>query len=97
MQTASVNLSYPWVQRKDLSDRFLAWMGWVLLGYAVLGRGFAYLGVAPLYVGETTALFGLLALFASGSVYLLGRLPLIKVLVVFMVWGVVCTVPHLST
>ena len=27
-----------------------------MLGYALLGRGFAYVGVAPLYVGELTLL-----------------------------------------
>lgn len=45
-------------------DRYLVVLGAVLLGYAVMGRGFAYLGVPPLYVGEATLALGLTALLA---------------------------------
>ena len=33
-------------------DRYLALLAIVLLGYALMGKGFAYLGFPPLYVGE---------------------------------------------
>ena len=33
-------------------DRYLAFLAIVLLGYALMGKGFAYLGLPLLYVGE---------------------------------------------
>lgn len=91
-------LLYPaHLHRIELGDRFLTWLGWVLLGYALLGRGFAYLGVAPLYIGEITALFGILALVSTRIVGRVVRLPLLQLLIAFMLWGAVCTIPHLPT
>ena len=46
-------------------DRFLRILCILLLGYALMGKGFAYIGVAPLYVGEATMIYGLVALIAS--------------------------------
>ena len=40
-------------------DAYLMLLSGVLLGYAVLGRGFAYLGLPPLYIGEITLLTGI--------------------------------------
>ena len=34
------------------SDHYLVLLGGALLGYAVLGKYFAYLGIPPLFVGE---------------------------------------------
>ena len=45
-------------------DRYLVGLGWVLVGYAVAGRGFAYLGVPPLFIGEVALGLGLVALLA---------------------------------
>src|SRR3954471_1043758 len=42
----------------DLPRRFLALLAIVLAGYAIDGRGFAYIGVPPLFVGEIALLFG---------------------------------------
>ena len=80
----------------EWGDRFLAWMGWVLLGYALLGRGFAYLGAPPLYVGEISLLLGLGALAVSPGAAAVLRLPLTPVLVLFMGWGLVCTIPYVG-
>lgn len=80
-----------------LGDRFLRWLGWVLLGYALLSRGFAYLGVPPIYVGEATLLFGLLAMARSqGILATLTRLPA-QLLALSLLWGLACTLPHLGT
>ena len=79
-------------------DRYLTWLGWILLGYALLGRGFAYLGVPPLYVGEATVLAGLAILTGTrGAVTSLFQLPLVRGLLLFMAWGAICTAPYLST
>ena len=46
-------------------DRYLAVLGWVLVGYAVMGRGFAYLGVPPLFVGEAVLAVGVAVVLAT--------------------------------
>src|SRR5438094_10379779 len=40
------------------SDHYLVLLGGALLGYAVLGKYFAYLGIPPLFVGEIALLAG---------------------------------------
>lgn len=66
----------------------------VMTGYAFGGRGFAYVGVAPLYIGEMTLALGLGALFATGIRARFGGLQLL--LLMFIGWGVVTTVPYLG-
>ena len=58
---------------KDLSrrtltagDRYLALLAIVLLGYALMGKGFAYIGFPPLYVGEIAFLTGIVVFVRSG-------------------------------
>jgi hypothetical protein len=48
-------------------DRYLALLGIVLLGYAVMGKGFAYLGIPPLYVGEIAFLGGIIVFLRTGA------------------------------
>jgi O-Antigen ligase len=48
----------------SLERSFIFALGGILAGYALLGRGFAYLGVAPLFVGEMTLALGALAWFS---------------------------------
>ena len=57
-------------------DRYLAFLAIVLLGYAVMGKGFAYLGFPPLYVGEIAFLSGIIVFLRSGvTVGALATLP----------------------
>ncbi len=70
-------------------------LGVILLGYAFFGRGFAYIGAPPVYIGEMVLALALLA----GAVAL-GRArfgPLHALILAFMVWGLVRTVPYLGT
>ena len=48
-------------------DRYLLLLCVILCGYAVVGRGFASLGVPPLFVGELALGVGLFAVLAAGS------------------------------
>jgi glycosyltransferase involved in cell wall biosynthesis len=61
---------------------FLAALGFVLAGYALLGRSFAYLGAPPMLIGELVFAFGLVAAAASGSVSVLRASPVISALFV---------------
>ena len=57
-------LSYqtpPAVARRTVRDTFVSLLAVVLLGYAVCGKGFAYVGAPPLFIGEITLGFGLVA------------------------------------
>ena len=47
-------------------DRYLALLAIALLGYAMMGRGFAYLGFPPLYVGEIAFLIGAVVFLRTG-------------------------------
>ena len=64
----------------------------ILIGYAFLGRGMAYVGVAPLFVGEMVLGLGMLAIVVS--------LPTARwhpghlFIAMFMAWGLIRTVPY---
>jgi O-antigen ligase len=67
----------------------------LLLGYQFGGRGFAYLGVAPAFVGEMTLAVGLFALAVARPIRRLGTLQ--WVLIAFMAWGAIRTLPYFET
>jgi hypothetical protein len=50
-------------------DRYIAFLAVVLLGYALMGKGFAYLGLPPLYVGEIAFLTGIIVLLRTGAFF----------------------------
>jgi O-Antigen ligase len=83
--------------RSTLADEFLAFFTLVLGGYAIGSKGFAYLGIAPIYIGELSLLFGVIALWYTHSIRHLLREPLIRLLIVFMLFGAVRTIPYLPT
>jgi hypothetical protein len=79
-----------------VGDRYLGFLAIVLLGYAVMGKGFAYLGVPPLYVGEIAFVLGIIVLFRSGAlVGMLATLPAV-LLVVLMILVLARTLPYVS-
>jgi hypothetical protein len=71
----------------------------LLAGYMFLGRGFAHLGLPPLYLGEVVLGIGLVATaFAIIRLRLrLTRSWIAVLLVLFMVLGFARTVPYLET
>lgn len=77
-------------------DRYIAFLGIVLLGYAVMGRGFAYLGFPPLYVGEIALLTGA-AVFVGSRALLpsLATMPSV-ILAATMIWVMARTLPFLG-
>lgn len=60
-------LEYSSRHSRTAGDRYLALLAIALLGYALMGKGFAYIGVPPLYVGEATCLVGILVFARSGA------------------------------
>ena len=51
--------------RRKAGDRFLILLGIVLFGYALAGKGFAYLGVPPIFIGEITLVLGLITFLGT--------------------------------
>jgi hypothetical protein len=82
------------LSRGDVYLRFLAW---VLAGYAIGDKGFAYIGVPPLYVGELSLLSGVVVGGLSSRAHGVFHAPVTALLVAFMAWGAVCTLPYLGT
>lgn len=68
-----------------------------LLGYVTMGRGFAYFGFPPVYVGELLLAFGLVVLLLRGDLWGLLRTPAVVALVAFMLVGAAATLPYLPT
>ena len=75
-------------------DRYVLWLGAVLLGYALFSRGFAYLGLPPLFIGEIMILFGLGALARAGRVGPLFAQPAAWLMAALVVLAAVRTVPY---
>jgi hypothetical protein len=62
--------------RLSLHDRYALLVCIVLAGYALMGKGFAYIGYPPLLIGEVTLALGLVVIYRSGAgVAMLATLP----------------------
>src|SRR4051812_36191510 len=77
-------------------DRYFTCLAFVLLGYALGGRGFAYWGVNPLFVGEIALLFGVVVLLKSRQLSRLLSLNAFLPIMLYMTWGCICTIPYLG-
>ncbi len=76
-----------------LPQLFLGALAVILILYAFLGRGIAYLGVSPIYIGEMVLGLGVLALVVSLTRL---RIGIIHVLLLgFMAWGAARTIPYI--
>lgn len=75
---------------------FIAVLCVLLCGYAFMGRGFAYLGIKPLYVGELTLMIGLATVATKARVWNVLASPLAVGVLVLIGWGVCRSVPFLS-
>jgi hypothetical protein len=69
----------------------------LLVGYAFVGRSFAYLGVAPLYVGEFTLAIGVISVLVSGRLGSMAVLPQTWLLAALAAWCALQTVPYIGT
>ena len=79
-----------------LSDYYLVLLAGVLMGYAIIGKGVAYLSFPPIYVGEIALLTGAVIFLWSGCVVAaLSTLPSI-LLAATMAWVLVRTLPFVG-
>ena len=89
-----ISRTYNW--RFPLGPAFLVILGVSLSGYAFLGRGFAYLGVPPVFVGEVVLLLGLIGWALTGSTRIFES-RLSWLLVLLMAIGALGTVNWVGT
>ena len=83
---------WPWL----LSAYAIVHALWLIL-YALFGKGFAYAGFSPVYVGEMLLVFAILALCISRRIASLVQTPLGVLMMAFLVWQAVCTVPFVES
>jgi hypothetical protein len=75
--------------------RFVTFLCLVLLGYSLLGRGFAYLGIPPLFIGEVSLVLGLVTLLRARDWQTLLADKAIWPLLGLFAWGALQTLRHL--
>ena len=68
------------------------------MGYALIGRGAAYVGVPPIYIGEIALLTGMLIVISSGMGCLVATFVTLPGLLLFtlMVWVLLRTLPYVG-
>ena len=67
----------------------------MLIGYALLGKTVAYIGVPPLYIGEVVFALGVIAFLSSRcAIASLATLPNL-LLALLIGWGIIRTLPYL--
>lgn len=76
---------------------FLFSVAVLLIGYASLGRGFAYLGIRPIFVGEVVLASGFLAIAFGGGLRRVLRSRIVWILLAFVIWSAFQTLPYLPT
>jgi hypothetical protein len=82
--------------KASLGDRYLVLLSCVLMGYALVGKGFAYLGYPPVYIGEIAFSAGIALFLRSLSLSAsLASWPSV-VLAGTMSWVLLRTLPFLG-
>jgi O-antigen ligase len=84
------------VKSRSISVLFLIAVGLLLLGYAFFDKGFAYIGHAPIYIGEVVLGLGLMAMVAGGGNFRLFRSPITWILLLYVTWQVLILIPGIS-
>lgn len=68
----------------------------LLVGYMTLDRGFAHIGVAPVYIGELVLVPGLLMALVPGAIMPALRTPAGVIYVLFAIFNFCCAAPYLG-
>ncbi len=83
-------------RQKSYVARYIAFHSVCFFLYAAVGKGFAYVGYAPLFIGEVLLLCGLYVALKTGNPVRLASTPIGIALVVFFLWGLARTLPFLG-
>jgi hypothetical protein len=79
---------------------FWAYLLFLLAGYLTLGKGFAYVGIYPIYVAEIGLALGgistVVVLLLNGLKMSYFRSLVVALLLTFGAWQALCTIPYLN-
>lgn len=78
-------------------EPYLLFLCALLAGYAAMGKGFAYLGFPPIYVGEIALLFGTIIILRIGNILALIASSSAFALAAMMAWTTALTLPNIGT
>lgn len=81
----------------SVSRFFLISVGILLIGYAMFNKGFAYVGVPPLFIGEVFLGFSFFLLLAGSYSSRIFSSPLMWLIILFITWGAIRTLPYIET
>ncbi|HEY2759941.1 MAG TPA: O-antigen ligase family protein, partial [Pirellulales bacterium] len=76
---------------------WLSALGILLAGYACMGKGFAYLGVPPLFVGEIVLGLGIVSMFARTDWRRIFSIPFTWFALALCSWTALRTAPYVGT
>jgi hypothetical protein len=94
--SASASVATPRRSAPDWSSLYLHILCLSLLGYAILGKTFAYIGIPPFFIGELILVLGALVFLRVNRTFAtLASLPAI-LLVLMMCWVLVRTIPFIA-
>ncbi len=82
--------------RRPVAERYMLILSVALLGYALMGRGFAYLGIAPLYVGEMCLIYGMFLVLQTRGWVRTTEIPQLLLLVPLVMWGMMRLLPYVG-
>ncbi len=86
----------PVAMRSVIGDYYLIALAALLIGYAIFGKTFAYVGIPPLYVGEAVFALGIIAfIFSRCAIGSFAALPNL-LLAVLLGWAIIRTVPYIG-
>lgn len=68
----------------------------LLLGYALFGRGFAYVSAGPVFVGEVVLAMGMATFLLLPLRHILKNIGVMVPLLGYMGWGLACTLPFIN-
>lgn len=74
---------------------YLALVGAILIGYAIMDRGFAYLGVPPVFVGEIVLALGVFVILTGAFSTRVFISPITWVMSVFVLWQLLITLQYI--
>ena len=84
----------------DWRPTFAIILAFLLTGYAIMDKSFAYVGIGFIYVSEIGLLFGTLTFFVTwfqGNLdFSVLKRPSILILAAFLIWSLFCTLPYIS-
>lgn len=80
----------------SIHDTYLRMLAGTLAGYAILGRGFAAIGIPPLYIGEAMLALGIIVLMRTRCWFAMLATPASVLLAMLITWVVIRTIPFID-